>query len=514
MQLLRATATVGGLTMISRVTGFVRDMLIAAVLGAGPVSDAFFVAFKLPNFFRRITAEGSLSVAFIPIFTRLLASQGRVAARRFLEDVTAVVSAVLVTASAAAIIAMPQVLTVLAPGFVETPDRFELAVELCRVTFVYLPLISIMALLAGALNGMHRFVAAASAPILLNVILIGSMYLFADRLESPAHVLAWAVLASGVAQLAWVAAAAGRSGLVGLAPGLRRPAWTPEVTQLFRLMLPAMLGAAIVQVNLLIDVVLASLLAEGSVSFLYYADRVTQLPLGVVGIAIGTVLLPTLSVQMRRGEVDAANRSRNDLLVLAMLLTLPAAGGLAVLAEPVIGVLFERGAFAGAETAATAAAMAAYAAGLPAFVAIKVLQPGFFARENTRTPVTVASIAVGLNLVLNLILMQFFAHVGLAMATAAAAWFNAGVLAWLLQREGIYGVGRRVWWRMARLLAATLVMAGLLVLADRSLGPAPGPWLEAARLAALIGGGAVVYTAAVLLFRGIRLGELRGYMAR
>ena len=511
MQLLRSTATVGGLTMISRVTGFVRDMLIATVLGAGPVSDAFFVAFKLPNFFRRITAEGSLSVAFIPVFTSLLAGEGPAAARRFLEDVTAVVLAVLIAASAAAIIAMPQVLTVLAPGFAATPSRFELAVELCRITFVYLPLISAMALLAGALNGMQRFAAAACAPILLNVILIGAMALFADRLETPAHVLAWAVMISGVAQLAWVAAAAGRHGMI---PRLRRPSWTPGVARLFRLMVPAMLGAAVIQINLVIDVVLASLLAEGSISFLYYADRVTQLPLGVVGVAIGTVLLPTLSAQMRRGEIDAANRSRNDLLLLGMLLTLPAAGGLAILAAPVIGVLFERGAFTATETTQTAAAMAAYAVGLPAFVAVKVLQPVFFAREDTRTPVTVAAISVGLNLVLNLILMQFFAHVGLAMATSIAAWFNAGVLTWLLQREGIYGVSPRTWDRIARLLAATLVMAVVLILADRLVPPGQGPWLEVAQLAALIGGGALVYAAAVLLFGGVRLGELRGYLAR
>lgn len=511
MQLLRATATVGGLTLVSRVTGFLRDVLIAAVLGAGPVSDAFFVAFKLPNFFRRITAEGALTIAFIPIFTGLLQRSGRSVARAFLADVTAVLGAALLVLSVAAIVAMPQVLTVLAPGFVGTPERFELTVELARITFVYLPLVSMMALFSGVLHSMQRFAVAAAAPILLNLILIAALVLFADRLDTPAHVLAWGVMTAGAAQLLWVMAATGR---IRLLPRLRIPAWTPGVGRLCRLMAPAVLGAGVIQINLLIDVVLASLLAEGSISFLYYADRVTQLPLGVVGIAIGTVLLPTLSRTMQQGRVAEANRARNDLMVLGMLLTLPAAAGLAVLATPVIAVLFEHGAFTARETAQTAAALAAYACGLPAFVMIKIMQPVFFAREDTRTPVRVAAVAVVINLTLNLILMQYFAHVGLAMATAASAWFNAGALVLLLGREGTYSVDRQTWRTVVRLLAAALIMAGVLA----GVGARPpgdsGPWLEAAHLAALIGAGAAVYAAAVMLFGAVRLQDLRGLVSR
>jgi putative peptidoglycan lipid II flippase len=516
MSLIRAAATVGSFTMMSRVTGFVRDVLIAALLGAGPVADAFFVAFKLPNFFRRLTAEGSFTVAFVPLFAGTLEADGVAAAKRFASEVLAMMCAVLLALTLALQLTMPWVMHVMAPGFVATPDRFSLAVELTRITFPYLPLISLVALYGGILNSIDRFAAMAAAPILLNLILIGAMVGFADRLETPGHVLAWGVAAAGLAQLLWLIAAARRDGWTLT---LRLPKATPGVRKLFRLMLPAMLGAGVVQINLLIDMVLASTLPLGSISFLYYADRVNQLPLGVIGVAIGTALLPMLSRQWRAGDGAAALETQNRALEFGALLTVPAAVGIGVLATPIITVLFERGAFEAADTAATAAAMTAFASGLPAFVLVKVLQPGFFAREDTRTPVKVAAAAVVLNLVLNLILMQYLAHVGLALATAIASWMNALVLARLLGRDGAFHLDARSRRRLPRILLCALLMGGCLYgalqLAEQTVpGLFSGAAAGIAGLIALILLALVVYFGAALITGAMRLSDIRGALRR
>jgi putative peptidoglycan lipid II flippase len=516
MSLIRAAATVGSFTMISRVTGFVRDVLIAAILGAGPVADAFFVAFKLPNFFRRLTAEGSFTVAFVPLFAGTLEADGVAAAKRFASDVLAMMCAALLALTLAMELAMPWVMHVLAPGFVATPDRFALAVELTRITFPYLPLISLVALYGGILNSLDRFAAMAAAPILLNLILIGAMVGFADRLETPGHVLAWGVAAAGLAQLIWLIVAARRDGWTLT---LRLPKATPGVRKLFRLMLPAMLGAGVMQINLLIDMVLASTLPLGSISFLYYADRVNQLPLGVIGVAIGTALLPMLSRQWRAGDGAAALETQNRALEFGALLTVPAAIGIGVLATPIITVLFERGAFEATDTAATAAAMIAFAGGLPAFVLVKVLQPGFFAREDTRTPVKVAAAAVVLNLVLNLILMQYLAHVGLALATAISSWMNALVLARLLGRSGAFYLDARNRKRLPRILLAAILMGGMLYGARRLIESEAFP-LEFTGLAGivpLIGLIALalgVYFGTATLFGALRFSELKASLRR
>jgi len=513
MSILRAVATVGGFTMISRVTGFARDVLIAAILGAGPVADAFFVAFKLPNFFRRLTAEGSFTVAFVPMFAGMLEADGKTIAMRFAEEAFALMAALLLAFCVAVMLFMPEVMTVLAPGFVDTPERFDLAVELTRVTFVYLPLISLVALLGGVLNSVGKFAAMASAPILLNLILISSLAVFAEALDTPGHVLAWGVALAGLAQFLWLLEACRRSGVL---PRWRLPRWTPRMSQLFRLMLPAMLGAAVVQINLLIDVILASTLPTGSVSFLYYADRVNQLPLGVVGVAIGTALLPSLSRQIRAGKDVEAQNGQNRGLELAMLLTLPAAAGLMVLAGPIVEVLFERGAFEAEAANQTALALAAYAAGLPAFVLIKVFQPGFFARQDTKTPVKIAAVAVVVNLILNLILMQYYAHVGLAMATAISAWMNTAALALLLNRRGYYSVDDRALSRIARTFGAVVVMTlgligGLEMTRDWLNGPAIQITLA---LALLVIGGVSVFTIAAFLFGAVRFEEIRDALRR
>lgn len=508
MNLARAIATVGGFTMISRVTGFVRDMLIAAVVGAGPAADAFFVAFQIPNFFRRLTGEGALTVAFVPMFAGLVETKGKQAAVAFAGQVQSVLLMALLALVVAAELAMPGVILVMAPGFADEALRYDLAVELTRITFPYLPLISLVALWGGMLNSLGRFWAMAAAPILLNLILITALATAAGALETPGHVLAWGVAAAGVAQALFVAAACRREDAL---PPLVRPRLTPQVKKLLILMAPAALGAGVVQVNAFIGILLASLLPAGSVSYLYYADRVVQLPLGVVGVAIGTALLPMLSRQVRAGSTAEAIGTQNRALEIALLLTVPAAVALAVIAEPVITVLFERGAFTEVDGYQTAMTLAAYAAGLPAFVLIKVFQPGFFAREDTATPVKVAAAAVAANLACNAVLLPLYDQVGIALSTVISSWLNAALLAVLLWRRGHLLVDARLATRAPRIvLAASAMGIALWFLASWA-----APWLAAGALekvlslAGLVIVGLMVYAAACLGSGALRPGDLR-----
>ncbi|MDF1791738.1 MAG: murein biosynthesis integral membrane protein MurJ [Thalassobaculaceae bacterium] len=500
MNLARAIATVGGYTMISRVTGFVRDMLIAAVVGAGPASDAFFVAFQIPNFFRRLTGEGALTVAFVPMFAGMVEARGKQAAVAFAGQVQSVLLLVLLVLLVGAEIAMPGVILVLAPGFADEVLRYDLAVELTRITFPYLPLISLVALWGGMLNSLGRFWAMAAAPILLNLILIAALALAGGMLETPGHVLAWGVCVAGAAQALFVAIACRREEAL---PPLVRPRLSPEVKRLLILMAPAALGAGVVQVNAFIGILLASLLPAGSVSYLYYADRVVQLPLGVVGVAIGTALLPMLSRQVRASETGAALTTQNRALEIALLLTVPAAAALSVIADPLITVLFQRGAFSAGDGAETAITLAAYAAGLPAFVLIKVFQPGFFAREDTATPVKVAAAAVAANLACNAVLMPLYDQVGIALSTALSSWLNAALLATLLWRRGHLAVDARLVRRVPRIVLAAAAMAGVLWALADWLAPwlAGGTLERIGSLAVLVAAGLGVYAAACLLLR-------------
>ena len=513
MALLRSIATVGGYTMISRLLGFTRDILIAATLGAGPVADAFFVAFKLPNFFRRLFAEGAFNAAFVPLFTRQMSEGGRDAARAFTEEVLSVFVVTLLFFVTALQVAMPWVMYGFAPGFADDPYRFGLAVELAQVTFPYLLFISLVSQLGGVLNSLGRFAAAAATPIILNLCLIAAILGLSPFLETPGHALAWGVAVAGAAQFIWLMVACHRA---EFRLRLLRPRLTPRVKRLLFLMLPGVIGAGVVQINLLIDVVIASLLPSGSVSFLYYADRINQLPLGVIGVAVGTALLPLLSRQLRAGDDAAATASTNRALEFALLLTVPGAIALMVMPDLIVSVLFERGAFGVAETAATSAALAAYALGLPAYVLIKVLAPGFFAREDTATPVKVAAFCVAINLVLNLALMGPLLHVGIALATAISAWINAGLLAWLLVRRGHFVADARLRRAIPRILLASAAMAGALWFAQDVLsGIADADAARAAVvLAVLVALGLVVFAAAAVGFGAARLADIKRLLDR
>jgi putative peptidoglycan lipid II flippase len=467
---------------MSRVLGFVRDMLTAAFLGAGPVTDAFFVAQRLPNLFRSLFAEGAFNVAFVPLFAGAVATEGQAAARRFAEDALALLVTALFLFVVAAEVFAPAFVRVLAPGFADEPEKFALTVALARVTFPYLLYISLASLQSGVLNSLERFAAAAATPVLLNAFLIGAMLLVRPV---NGYVLAWAITASGFAQFTWLMVSCWRAGLPLAMPW--PPRLTPAVKQLLRLMLPGTFGAGVTQLNLVVSTAIASLLPTGAVSYLYYADRLNQLPLGVVGIAVSTAILPALSRQVRTGDELGAQASQNRGLELALLLTLPAAVGLGLLAHPILETLFQRGAFDAAATAATAPALTAYAAGLPAFVLIKILAPGFFARHDTGTPVKIAAMAMAVNAA-GTVLLGFvlpWAHVGIAIAGSIAGWVNALALMTVLHRRGHFSLDRQSRRSLPRIAGAALGMGVLLAAASWAAPALAGGLMQ--RLSVLAG---------------------------
>ena len=507
MALLRSAATVGGYTFASRILGFVRDILIAAVLGAGPLADAFFVAFRFPNLFRRLVAEGAFAAAFVPLFSRHLERDGSDAAQCFAEATLAVMLAALLLFTLAVEIAMPWLIYLIAPGFADDAGQLALAVRLTRIAFPYLLFMALAALLGAVLNALYRFAAAAAAPLLLNLVLITVLLGFAEAAKTPADALAWGVAVAGVLQFLWLAVACARA---GMALHLPRPRLGPEVRRLLRLMWPAGLAAGVMQINLLIGTVIATL-EPGAVSWLYYADRVYQLPLGVVGIAIGTALLPTLSRRLGAGEDAGALQAQARAVEVGLLLTLPAAAALMTIPGPIVSVLFARGAFAASDAQATAAALAAFAAGLPAFVLVKVLAPGFFARADTVAPLKVSVVAVIANIGLSLALFVFLGHVGIALATTLASWLQAGLLGGLLYRRGFLVVDGRLKARLPRAVAASAAMATALWALRLALaGPlAGGAVARAGGLALLVATGLAVFFVCAHVFGAARLGELR-----
>ncbi len=506
--MLRAAATVSSLTLFSRITGFVRDALIAALLGAGAVADAFFVSFKLANLLRRLFAEGAFNAGFIPMFARTLEGEGRQAARRLAEEAFSVMAAVLLLVVWAAELAMPWVVRAIATGFDPAGTRYALAVELSRITFPYLLCISLAALLSGVLNGIGRFAAAAFAPVLLNLCLITALLLAAAWLGMPGHLLAWGVLTAGVLQLLLVLVAAHRA---GMAMRLRMPRITPRMRQLFRLVLPGAVGAGVYQLNLVVDTWFASHLPEGAVSYLFYADRLNQLPLGAVGVALGTALLPGLSRELRAGRREEGLFLQNRALEMAMLLTIPAAFALMAVGDEMVRGLFERGAFDAATTLATARALSAFALGLPAYVLIKILAPAFFAREDTVTPAGIAALCLCINVLLVLMLIGPLAHVGIALATALSNWINAALLAWILWRRGELVVDARLRARVPRILLSGGVMAAGLLLISRLGGSAFHPVVL---VLLLVPTGLVLYFMAAQFSGAFDLRELRPALAR
>ena len=510
MNLARSLGSVGGLTLVSRVLALVRDTLQASYVGASFASDAFFVAFRLPNMFRALFAEGAFSAAFIPMFNRKVGEADDVnAGLRFAEQTLAVLLPVLVLFTIVMLIAAWPITWGLSGGFKNpTPEQFAFAVTLSRITIPYLMLISLASLLGGILNSLHKFWVNAAAPILLNISMIAALWFFhgsgPEGAYETARAQAISVTVGGVLQLAWLMLACKQAG-VSLA--IKRPRINDDLRQLLKLILPAALGAGAVQVNLAVSTALAGgLLDPGSISYIYYADRLNQLPLGLIGIGLGTILLPTVSRQLSQKRDQEAMDTQNRGVELALFLTLPATIAFVFASEPIIRGLFQHGHFTAVDTMRCSWALSAFSIGLPSYVLVKVLTPGYYARHDTKTPVRYAVQSVGVNLALNLVLIPLlgrygYGHVGPPLATAVASSVNVWMLYHTLKKRGHFETDRQVRRRVPRLAAASLIMGAVLFF----LAPLIDPYLtgsllqRAVGLVALVGSGAVVYAIASFL---------------
>jgi putative peptidoglycan lipid II flippase len=459
MSLVKKFATVGGATLGSRLFGFARETMMAALLGTGPVADSFNAAFRFPNTFRRLFAEGAFNSAFVPLFAKEIEQGGMDGAKRFSEEVFGVLFTVLMAITIVMELSMPfLVRTVIAPGFADDPQKYQSTVALATIMFPYLACMSLAAMMGGMLNSLHRYFAAAIAPVFLNIILIGVLayaWLGGHDALTVGYGLSWGVMAAGFVQLAivWIAVRH-----AGITIGFRRPRFTKNVKRLLILALPAAITGGITQINLLINTGIAST-QEGAVSSLVYADRIYQLPLGVVGIAVATVLLPELARSLRAGNVKEAASLQNRSVEFVLFLTLPAAAALLVMSEPIVRLVFERGRFSPDSTGVVANILAIYGLGLPAFVLIKAFIPGFFAREDTRTPMIFAGISVVVNISLALTLFPTMSASGIATAEITAGWVNAILLFATLVWRGHWGVDIPLLTRIPRLVLSAALMA-------------------------------------------------------
>lgn len=526
MSLLRSIFSFSSMTLVSRILGLVRDVVLARFFGASAATDAFFVAFKIPNFLRRLFAEGSFSLAFVPVLAEYRERGDHAAMKSLVDATTGSLLAVLLGLTGVGMLAAPWVIGVFAPGFADDPAQQNLAAEMLRVTFPYLLFIALTALSGGILNTLGRFALPALTPALLNISLITAAVVFSARFEEPVKALAWGVLAAGVLQLAIQLPALARHGLL---PVPRPHFGHPGVRRIMRLMIPTLFGSSVAQINLLLDVLIASLLVEASISWLYYGDRLMEFPLGMFGVALSVVILPTLSSLHARADTGRFRDTLEWAVLLGLVIGLPAAMGLAVLGGPTATTLFHYGEFSARDVEMTALALGAYCLGLPAFIGVKILAPAFFSRQDTRTPVRIAVLALAVNMLLNVLFVAaiawrlagdtFFddpwaalalqpgAHAGLALASSAAAWLNAGLLWKNLARQGL--APAFPWRDLARIALACLAMA--LVLAWTV--PATEEWLDMALarrvawLVAAVSAGAAIY-AIVLTAVGVRPSKL------
>mgnify|MGYP003110177416 CR=1 FL=1 len=508
MKLFRSAATIGGLTGISRILGLIRDMLMAAFLGAGPVADAFFVAFKLPNFFRRLFAEGAFNAAFIPYFSRLYSESGLRQAVRNAEQIFAVLLCSLLVLVSVVEGGLPWFLYLIAPGFSETPERFQLALDLTRLTFPYILFISLAAFYTGMLNALGRFAAGAATPVLLNIFMIGATLIGAAGFFPTGYSLAWSILLAGIAQWVWLIIAARHA---GLKLTFKKPGLSPAVRHVLKAMVPGALGAGVMQINLLVDTILASFLPVGAISYLFYADRFNQLPLGMIGIAMSTALLPLLSQHLQKNRLQEAQWVQNRAIEYALILTLPAALALMALAPLLFSVLFERKAFGVEQVQETSAVLAAFSTGLPAYVGVKIFSTSFFARYDTKTPVKIAVISMMANIAMNLIFMPLLAHVGIALATSLSSWINLLGLVFVLKRQKLLSADERLRRKIPRILVASCLMfGGLLVLRDSLPVAGLGFLMKFLVLGSIVAGGLTLYLVTAFFLKAITVNELKG----
>ena len=512
MGLISKFSTVGGATLVSRFFGFAREMLIASVLGAGPVADAFYAAFRFPNLFRRLFAEGAFNSAFIPMFSRELELTDRQNAKIFAENVLSFLIFLLIILTAIAEIAMPWLVgSIIAPSFAQNGDKFDLTVELTRIMFPYLLCMSVVAMLSGILNALRHYFVAAIIPALLNVVLVGVLlaaYYFELDAYGVGRVLAWGVFCGGFLQLGLLYYNASKQ---GFALKIGMPRASAKVKKLLILAVPVAITGGITQINLLVGQIIASA-QDGAIAILNYADRIYQLPLGVVGIAIGIVLLPELTRALASADDCEVQRLQSRSLEFALLLTLPAAVGLFFLPAPIIAVIYERGAFSHETTLMTAAALAAFAVGLPSFVLQKVFQPTYFARFNMRAPMWFALISAATNIVGSLYLFPVYGHVGIAISTSIAGWVNALLLMGGLAQSSNYVFTMKTASRLVKIFIASGIMGLVLYLGiqwlELKLADA-GFFVRLILLLAAIGSGGLVYFTILFTSGALKLAELK-----
>jgi len=447
------------MTGLSRVFGLLRDVVIGVMFGPGAGVDAFIVAFRIPNFLRRLFAEGGFSQAFVPILSEYKERRGKDEVKALLDQTSATLGLVLFLVSITGMVAAPILILIFAPGFTGQADKQAMAVEMLRLTFPYLFFISLTAMAGGILNTWRNFAVPAFTPVLLNVSLIACAIWLAPGFAQPIFALAWGVLIAGLAQLLFQLPFLLRLGLLPR-PGFNRD--KAGLRRLLTLMLPTLFAASVTQINLLVDTIIASFLQTGSISWLYFSDRLLEFPLGVFGIALSTVILPTLSAHYASGSQEAYRRTLDWALRLVFLIALPAATGLALLAAPVLATIFQYEEFTTRDVMMASHSLMAYASGLLAFILIKVLSSGFFSRQDTKTPVKIAVIAMLSNIGLNLLLVQYLAHAGLALATSISAFLNAGLLFLVLRKKRHYLASPGWVPYLLKMALALLVMGALL----------------------------------------------------
>ncbi len=493
--------TVGGLTLLSRITGFARDIMLAAILGAGPIADAFFVALRLPNHFRAIFAEGAFNAAFVPAYARVRGQGGEAPAALFASRVFTLLFAIEAAMVAIALLFTPAVIALLAPGFAADPERFALAASLTRITFPYLLLVSLVTLFGGILNTLGRFASAAAAPILLNLSMMQAL-LLAAFFPTAGHAAAWGVLAAGVLEALLVGGDAARRGVL---PAFAAFRLDDDVKRFFKALGPATLGSGGTQIALFADTIIASFLAAGALSALYYADRLNQLPIGVIGIAVGTVLLPEMATRIASGDTAGAQAAQNRAIEFTLLLSVPCVVAFLLLPDTIMLALFARGAFTVADAAASGATLAAYAIGLLPFVLLRSITATFLARGDTATPVKALFVSVAVNVALKLLLMKSYAQVGLALATSAGVWVNFLLLVWFARRANLLAIDQRLKSSTMRLAVAGVLLAITLWVGVYVFGTmiaAPAGARAVVTLVALVLLGAAVYFGALWFLFG------------
>lgn len=505
--LLRSSAVVSVMTMLSRVLGMVRDVVIAGYFGSGPAADAFFIAFKIPNFLRRLFAEGAFAQAFVPVLSEYRERRTLAEVKQLVDRTAGYLGLVLTAITALGVVLSPYLIMLFAPGFHSQPEKLQLAGELLRITFPYLMLVSLTAFCGGILNSYGRFAVPAFTPVLLNLSMICSAIFLSPLFDEPIMALAWGVFIAGVAQLLFQMPFLWQIRLLPL-PKLKRK--DEGVSRIMLLMLPALFGVGVSQINLLLDTVLASFLVTGSVSWLYYADRLSELPLGAFGIAVGTVILPALSRQHAAQDPQAFSSTMDWALRMVLLVGVPAALALAVLAEPLIITLFYYGEMTAHDVRQSALALQAYSLGVLTFMLIKVLAPGFFSRQDMKTPVRIAIICMVANMGMNLILIWPLKHVGLALATSLSGMLNAGLLLWGLHKAGVYRPAAGWLAFSARLLLACVLMLAVVLLLDVPVERwLAWGWLQrAGQVSVLVCAGMAVFVVA-LFAGGMRIRHLR-----